>query len=563
MAALDRPDEGLAAQLERRAAEEAAGGRLALAATHLQWASDISPARADRERRLLTAALHLMLAEESRGLALREAVETSGPSPLRSCVLGTMAFSLGQLAEAERQFSEALAQARDDPDRQPLAAMIANRLAGTYTLLGDGEKVMSFGRWALGTGGLDAAAASQTRTLIAIGASQVAGPRAALAELGHLDADATRVGPVDVDGLSFRGVFRLLAGDLEQAVTDMTASLRLARRGATLTLGLRAYFYLALAQYLAGLWDDVLLTAEQGFSAAAIHSRRYERPLLHLAAGCVPAGRGEAEEAERHAALAEEAAASLDYGQERLYAAMARALVCQAAGDYLGMADALGHWQDEAALDGRSRVYAVLWRPLLAEGLVGSGQLEQAAAVLDALRTEGGEAGYLQQALAWLDGWLAEQRGDPGQAREIYARGEDTASTDSPVYAARLQLAYGQLLRRTGQRRPAVERLRRANELYRALRAEPFIARTEEELAACHLPGSPAKKQSVLALTSRETEVAHLVGKGLSNPEIAGELFISRKAVEYHLGNVYAKCGLQGRQELRRFVERWRQPAAL
>ncbi len=563
VAALDRPDEALAAQLERLAEQEAAAGRLALAATHLQWASDISPARADRERRLLTAALHLMLAEESRGLALREAVETSEPSPLRSCVLGTMAFSSGRLAEAEREFSEALAQARDDPDRQPLAAMIANRLAGTYTLLGDGEKVMSFGRWALGTGCLDAAAACQTRTLIAIGASQVAGPRAALAELGHLDADAVRVGPVDVDGLSFRGVFRLLAGDLEQAVTDMTASLRLARRGATLTLGLRAYFYLALAQYLAGMWDDVLLTAEQGFSAAAIHSRRYELPLLHLAAGCVPAGRGEAEEAERHAVLAEEAAASLDYGQERLYAAMARALVCQAAGDYLGMADALGHWRDEEALDGRSRVYAVLWRPLLVEGLAGSGQLEQAAAVLDALRTDGGKAGYLQQALAWLDGWLAEQRGDPDQAREIYARGEDSASTQSPVYTARLQLAYGRLLRRTGQRRLAVEHLRRANDLYRVLRAEPFIARTEEELAACHLPGSPAKKQSVLALTSRETEVAHLVGKGLSNPEIAGELFISRKAVEYHLGNIYAKCGLRGRQELRRFVERWRQPAAV
>jgi ATP/maltotriose-dependent transcriptional regulator MalT len=296
---------------------------------------------------------------------------------------------------------------------------------------------MMFGRQALEGGYLDAAAASQTRTLIAIGASQVAGPRAALAELGHLDADAVRVGPVDIDGLSFRGVFWLLAGDLEQAVTDMTASLKLARRGATLTLGLRAYFYLALAQYLAGMWDDVLLTAEQGFSAAAIHSRRYELPLLHLAAGCVPAGRGEAEEAERHAVLAEEAAASLDYGQERLYAAMMRAMVCQASGDYLGMADALGHWRDEETLDGRSRVYAVLWRPLLVEGLVGSGQLEQAAAVLDALRTDGGKAGYLQQALAWLDGWLAEQRGDPDQAREIYARGEDTASTQSPVYAAR------------------------------------------------------------------------------------------------------------------------------
>ena len=132
----------------------------------------------------------------------------------------------------------------------------------------------------------------------------------------------------------------------------------------------------------------------------------------------------------------------------------------------------------------------------------------------------------------------------------------------SPVYSARLLLAHGRLLRRTGQRRMAVERLRRANDFYLALRAAPFLARTEQELAACHIPATRAKA-AVPALTSRETEVAHLVGKGLSNPEIATELFISRKAVEYHLGNIYAKCGLQGRQQLRRFVEQWRQPAAV
>src|SRR5262249_60881258 len=114
-----RPGEGLAAQREHLANQEAAGGRLALAATHLHWASDISPARAGRERRLQTAALHLMLAEESRGLALRPAVEAAAPSPLRSCVLGTMAFSPGQLAQAESPFSEALAPARAHPGPPP------------------------------------------------------------------------------------------------------------------------------------------------------------------------------------------------------------------------------------------------------------------------------------------------------------------------------------------------------------------------------------------------------------------------------------------------------------
>jgi DNA-binding CsgD family transcriptional regulator len=563
VAALDHPDEGLAAELERLAGEEVADGRLARAATHLRWASDISPALADRERRMLTAAMHLMLAEESRGLTLRHVVEESALSPLRNCVLGTMAFSAGQLAEAQLRFSEALAQARDDPDSRPLAALIANKLAGTYTLLGDGGQVQAFGRWALGTGCLDAAAASQTRTLIAIGACEAAGPHEALAELRHLDADAARVSPVEVDALALRGVFQLLAGDLGRAVHDLTASLELARRGATLTTGLRAYCYLALAQYLAGAWDDVLLTVEQGFSAAAIRVRRYALPLLHLAAGCVPAGRGAAEEAEQHARLAEEAAASVDYKQEGLYAAMARALVCQATGDYLGMAETLDPWADDAALDGRSRMDAVLWRPLLAEGLIGSGQAAKAAVVLAQLRADNGQVSYLQPALAWLDGWLAELKGAPEQAREIYQHGQDTADTRSPVYTARLLLAHGRLLRRTGNRRDAVERLRRANALFSGLRATPFIARTEQELAACHLPVSPSKKQPMLALTSRETEVAHLVGKGLSNPEIAAELFISRKAVEYHLGNIYAKCGLPGRGQLRRLVEEWHQPTTV
>jgi DNA-binding CsgD family transcriptional regulator len=563
VAALDRPDEDLAARLERLADGEVADGRVALAATHLRWASDVSPARADRERRLLTGTLHLTPADESRGVALRPAVEATAPSPLRSCVLGTMAFSSGQLGEAQQWFSQALAEARNDPDSQPLAALIASRLAAAYILLGEGEKATTLGRWALGTGCLDPAAASQVRTRVAIGVSQVTGPHEALAELGHLDTEPTRVGLVDADALSFRGVLHLVGGSLGQAVRDLTASLKLVRRGATMTLGLRAYCYLALAQYLAGAWDEVLLTAEQGFSAAAIHTRRFELPLLHLAAGCVPAGRGAADEAERHARLAAEAAASLDYEQERLYAAMARALVCQARGDYRGMADALYAWRDDAALDRRSRMYAVLWRPLLAEGLVGSGQAEQAALVLDQLQAGSGQASYLRPALAWLGGWLAEERGDPEQALPIYQLGEDADSTQSPVHTARLRLAHGRLLRRTGNRKDAIERLRQAHDLYTALRAAPFIARTEAELAACHLPADPARKQSVLALTSRETEVAHLVGKGLSNPEIAAELFISRKAVEYHLGNIYAKCGVPGRQQLRRFVEQWRQPAAV
>ena len=80
--------------------------------THLRWASDISPAQADRERRLLTAAQHLTLAGTAHGPELRQAVEAAAASALRSYALGTTAYSVGQLAEAERRLSQALVQVR-------------------------------------------------------------------------------------------------------------------------------------------------------------------------------------------------------------------------------------------------------------------------------------------------------------------------------------------------------------------------------------------------------------------------------------------------------------------
>ena len=503
VAALDQPDEDLAAELEQLAAGEAAAGHPALAATHLQWASDISPARAGRERRLLTAALHLTLAEESAGAALHEAVAATAPSPLRGCVLGTIAYSSGQLTEAERQFGQALVQAQQDPDSQPLAALIANHLAGTYSLLGNGAKVVAFGRQALAGGLLDPAVASQTRTLVAMGVSQVSGPQAGLAELAHLEADPAQVRAIDLDGLTYRGMLRLLAGDPGKAISDLTGTLRHARRGATLPLGLRAYFYLAMAQYLAGEWDDVLLTAEQGFSAAAIHSRRFELPLLHLAAGCVPASRGAVEEAERHARLAEEAAASADYGQERLYAGNGPGAGVP------GGRGLPGHGRRAGGLAGRRGPgwpQPGLRRPVAAAAGGGPGRVGPAGA---GRRGPGPAPGRQRPgqlpaaaALAWLEGWLAEQRGDPERGPAyLRSRGEDgRRRAPARCTTARLLLAHGRLLRRTGQRRLAVERLRQASALYHALRAEPFIARAEEELAACHLPGSPAKKQSVLTL---------------------------------------------------------------
>jgi DNA-binding CsgD family transcriptional regulator len=554
VAALERPDESLAGELERLGRQDALSGHFVQAATRLEWAADISPVPADRERRVLTAAFHLTVAQEARVLSLRPAVETSAPCALRSCILGTMAYSAGELADSELRLREALAQAQSEPDSQLLAPLIANRLAATYAVLGQGERATEVAQWALAQDRLGPAGVGRAHALVAIGVSLTAGPLGALAELAYLDPDPARVDPVEIDSLCWRGVCRFLVGDLDGAITDMNGGLVMARNGATITLGLRVYAYLALAQYLAGEWDDALISAEQGFSVAAIRPRRPELPLMHLAAGCVAAGRGLAEDAEEHARAAEEVASGLKYGHENVYAATARAVVCQASGDYLGMADALGPSQDDSALDTRSRLYTVLWRPLLVEGLVGSGQAARAADALERLRAEGAQVPFLRPALVWLEGWLAEQRATSEEALHIYELGEGMDGAESPVYMARLLLAHGRLLRRLGQRRPALELLRRAHDLYLGLRAAPFIARTETELTKCGLRRAPAKQRSVLDMTARETEVAHLVGQDMTNAEVGAELFITPKAVEYHLSNLYAKLGLKGRKELRRFL---------
>jgi DNA-binding NarL/FixJ family response regulator len=60
----------------------------------------------------------------------------------------------------------------------------------------------------------------------------------------------------------------------------------------------------------------------------------------------------------------------------------------------------------------------------------------------------------------------------------------------------------------------------------------------------------PSVDEPPLALTRRETEVAALVARGLTNRQIAQELVISERTVDHHVANILKKLGLHGRAEV-------------
>jgi DNA-binding CsgD family transcriptional regulator len=117
---------------------------------------------------------------------------------------------------------------------------------------------------------------------------------------------------------------------------------------------------------------------------------------------------------------------------------------------------------------------------------------------------------------------------------------------------ARSLAELGAALRRDGQRAAARDPLTRALDLATRCGARPLAAMAHDELRAVGVRPRRPWRTGVDALTPSELRVARLAAEGRSNREIAGELYVTLKAVEGHLARAYAKLGIDGRSRLAR-----------
>jgi DNA-binding CsgD family transcriptional regulator/predicted negative regulator of RcsB-dependent stress response len=146
------------------------------------------------------------------------------------------------------------------------------------------------------------------------------------------------------------------------------------------------------------------------------------------------------------------------------------------------------------------------------------------------------------------EGKVARARGDTDDARkslESAVRKLGRAQMPLELAEARLELAR---CLAASQPQMALADAKAALKVFESLGAERHADAAAELLRSLGQKGRYIPKQRG-DLTKREQEVLRLLGEGLTNPEIAERLYITRKTVEHHVGHVLAKLGTRNRAE--------------
>jgi ATP/maltotriose-dependent transcriptional regulator MalT len=545
------PDPVLATELTAYARSHTTSGAWASAADALAAAAQLTPDRPAREQLLVeTVEAKLLAGDVAEAADLGQQITRFAHAAWRSYILARLAFVNGHLDHAEPLLNDAWQQC--DPTTDPvLAARIAGQLGALSALYGRGQDATDWADRALHL------APEQTATdlihyipLIGQGISGHAD--AALRAVANLP-DPAVASAAELEMLLGRGPLRSWTDDLTGAARDLQGVLAVCH-SRSMPFQLLANATLAEVEYRLGRWDDAVAHSEQAVSIAVDADQAWLAPYAHATAALVPAARGEWSQASAHIRSAYALIPEGGILANRSYAASAHAHLATARGDPEAVVNALRPLVEPGPHEGAYEPGVVpSWQDLLVDALTSLGQYEAAEAALVPFATLAAERDRrsVMAVAARARGNLAAARGDRTQAHEAFSIALDHAATvDVPFDRARIQFAYGAFMRRAGKRRVAGEHLQAARALFARLSAHPYLEQCDRELSACGQAITIRPTRSPAELTPQEVAVARLAAHGLTNRQIARELVLSSKTVDYHLGHVYAKLQVTSRVQL-------------
>lgn len=548
VAATPVPDAALADEVDAMARERGTEGAWAEAATLFRQSGRLTPDPLLRDERLTRSVDALVAAGNTAGAAaLVPAVESLRETPLRDAVLAYLAIVRGRAAEADVRLARAwgIVNAERDPET---AALIAGRYVLHALMRCRGAELVEWADRAIALSGDDSPAGVEASAIRGLGLSAVghsARASAAYDELGsriRYGAQAQRIA-------MGRGWLQLAGDDIDGARSSLEGAVSTSELGGSARIALWALGWLARVHFLTGDWDEAMRTVERGRLTAAASGIVLVTPLLEWTATQIHALRGDFGAAQ----AAVRAADTVTQGYEMMGLAthLARAHVFEAEADYAGVRRAL---EPLTRMSAKVTTEPALWpwADVLANAMVLDGQPEAADVFLGPHEQRAGRRAHrsTRARLGYARGRALGAMGDIDGARRVFD--EALALLDGlPLRydLARVNFSYGQTLRRAGKRRDADAVISTARDLYLSLGAQTYVARCERELKAggVHTVRGP---RGHAELTPQEDAVTSLVAQGLSNREVAAELYVSPKTVQYHLTRIYAKLGVRSRSEL-------------
>ncbi|MFF7738315.1 AAA family ATPase [Streptomyces sp. NPDC007984] len=556
VAALSSYDAELAAELDRAAQREAAGGDLSLAAQYLLAVSAVSPDPDTRDAALLQAVRLLVVSGQyAAALAYASRVEAHPPSPRRQEALGFLEYARGRDVSAAEHLRQAW-EGFDGADEEA-AARAAGDLATLQRSLGLGEQSARFARYALARTS-DPVVIGEARANLAYGAALSHGPAEGLRMLTHLRPNPADVAPADLDALVCRGTLRGLSGQLVQALSDLRAMARTSAPGLTRRTDFAARVHAASCHLQLGEWEEARRTVSLAFDEAQVSGRDVDFAVLHAASATQHACAGRWEEMAADLNAAQEIARTTDFSAPGFHVLQAGAIAAFVRQDWPEVMTRLRRAREDSANAGRVRLYGTWFLPLLGVAAARAGQLASAEEALTALEEIEPTGAMPVVARLWLRGAVLHARGETREAVRAYRDGltEPPAGGEPVLHRNLLRCDLGRALIELGATEEAQSHLADAERAFRGLQARPWLEQClalRDEGAG---PGRAAQAERFWSeLTDREKDTARLVARGWTNREIAGELYLSTKTVEYYLGRMYAKGELRNRRQLRDLVQ--------